>query len=344
VNSPKSVLVTRTNGEKVAYNPKRLLLATGSVPVALPGVQIDEDLICTSRGTLNFNSVPKSLVVIGAGVIGLELGSIWNALGSTVTIADLSNRIGGGIDAESAQVLTSVMARQGIDFRLGVKSTSVRRVGHEAEVTIGGDLIRAEKVLVAVGRKPYLADWGFEKLGIVQAKSGVIQIDQNFETNIQGVFAIGDLVPGPQLAHKAEEDGIECIERIAGKSPPFATRAIPSVIYTSPEVASVGITPEGAAQQAIPVRVGQFPYTANPRARTTGNTAGFARWVCSPTGTVLGLQIVGENASEAIAQGTVAVQNGLNIRQIARTTHAHPTLSEALMEAAKAVLDKPIHI
>jgi dihydrolipoamide dehydrogenase len=343
VNKGNSVVVTRMSGERVVYNPKRLLLATGSVPITTPAFPIDEDVICTSRGALGFRSVPKSLVVVGAGVIGLELGSVWNALGSAVTIADLGNRIGGGIDSESAKVLQSVMSRRGIDFRLGVKSTSVRRIGSEAEVTIGDESIRSEKVLISIGRKPMLGGWGFENLGIIRTAAGAIQVDQNFETNVRNVFAIGDLVPGLQLAHKAEEEGLECVERIVGRAPPSTVRAIPSVIYTSPEVASVGLNPENARAQGIAVKVGQFPYIANSRARAVGSTAGFVRWVCSPAGIVLGVQIVGENAGEAIAEGTIAVQNGLDIRQIAHTSHAHPTLSEALMEAAKAVLDKPIH-
>jgi dihydrolipoamide dehydrogenase len=345
VNDPKTVIVTRSDGEKVTYNPKRLLLATGSVAATLPGVEIDEDVICTNRGVLNFKSVPKSLAVVGAGVVGLELGSVWNALGADVTIADLGDRIGGGIDEEMAKTLENAMGSQGIGFRLGVKGgVVVRRVGDEGEVRMGNDVMRTEKVLISIGRKPNLMGWGFEKLGIVQTKSGAIEVDGNFETNRKGVFAIGDIVSGPMLAHKAEEDGIECVERIVGERKGLKRRVIPSVIYTQPEIGSVGLNPEKAKEQGIPIKIGQFPFSANSRARCTGNTIGFVRWVCSVTGEVLGMQIVGENAAEAIAQGTVAVQNGLNIRQISETIHAHPTFSEALMEAAKSVLDKPIHI
>lgn len=340
----KTVTVTKPNGEKVIYKPEHILLATGSTAFHVPEFPVDEDVIVTSRGALNFRKVPKELVVIGAGVIGLEMGSVWSALGSKVTICDRADRIGGvGMDKEAAKVMTSLMRRRGIDFILGNKKSSAKRVGNSAEVTIDGKVIKCDKVLVSIGRIPYLKNMGLEKLNIVLNKNGTVHVDERFRTNIPNIYAIGDIIPGPQLAHKAEEEGIACVEMIAGVRDGFCGHAVPSVIYTFPEIASVGINEEEAKKRGIKTRVNAFPYIANSRARAMGNTAGFVKWICNEYGKVLGMYVIGANAGEAICEGVIAVQNGMNIQQIANSCHPHPTLSEAVMEAAKGVMGKPIH-
>ena len=344
IDDPHTVTVTRKNGEKVVYKPEHILLATGSTAFNVPDYPVDEEVIVSSRGALNFKKVPKELVVIGAGVIGLEMGSVWSALGSKVTICDRASRIGGvGMDEEAAKVMTSLMKRRGINFMLGNKSGSAKRVGDHAEVTIDGKVLKAEKVLVSIGRVPYLKNMGFEKLGINLNKNGTVQVDEWFKTNVPNIYAIGDIIPGPQLAHKAEEEGIACVEMIAGVRDEFSERAIPSVIYTFPEIASVGMNEEEAKKKGIKTRVNAFPYVANSRARAIGNTAGFVKWICNEYGKVLGMYVIGSNAGEAICEGVIAVQNGMNIQQIAHSCHPHPTLSEAVMEAAKGVMGKPIH-
>ena len=342
IESPKQVVVTRDNGEKVRYNPQHILLATGSTAKISPDYPIDEDVICTSRGALSFKKVPKSLFVIGAGVIGLELGSVWSALGSKVSIADLAPAIG-SLDKEAAQIVTGLMRKRNIDFYLGQKKINVRRVGDHGEVECGGKKMEVEKVLVSIGRIPYLEGMGFEKLGIVLNKNGTVKVDERFATNIPNIYAIGDIIPGLQLAHRAQEEGIACVEMIAGVRDKFSTKAIPSVIYTFPEIASVGLTEKEAKRNGIMVKVGSFPYIANSRARVAGDTAGFVKWICSEDGKVLGMCVVGANAGEAIVEGVIAIQNDMNIEQIAHSCHPHPTLSEAVMEAAKVVLGKAIN-
>jgi dihydrolipoamide dehydrogenase len=257
-------------------------------------------------------------------------------------MADLSPRLA-GLDGDVERVVLSVLRKRGVDVHLGVGATSARRTGDSAVVTIGDKVLKSEKVLVAIGRKPNLSGWGFETLGVKTTQSGTVGVDENYQTNLPGVFAIGDITAGPKLAHRASQEGIDCAERIAGKAPRKGKAVIPSVIYTFPEIASVGITTEQAVAKGLKVRVGTFPYAANSRARVVGETAGLVKWVCAEDGQVLGMQIVGETAGEAIMEGTIAIQNELNIRQIAGTCHPHPTFSEAVMEAAKAVLDKPIN-
>jgi dihydrolipoamide dehydrogenase len=279
--------------------------------------------------------------VIGGGFVGLVMAMIWNALGSRVSIADLSPRLA-GLDRDVERVVLRVLRKRGVDVHLGVGATSARRTGDSATVTIGDKVMNSEKVLVAVGRKPNLSGWGFETLGVKITQSGTVGVDENYQTNLPGVFAIGDIVAGPQFAHRASQEGIECVERIAGKATRKAKAVIPSVIYTFPEIASVGITADQAIAKGLKVKVGTCQYAVNSRARAAGQTTGFVKWVCAQDGQVLGMQIVGESAGEAIIEGTIAIQNELNIRQIAGTCHPHPTFSEAVMEAAKAVFDKPI--
>ncbi|KAH0790584.1 dihydrolipoyl dehydrogenase [Histomonas meleagridis] len=340
----KTILVQRNDGTSVEYHPKKIILATGSEVSSIPDYPIDEKLIVSSRGALQFTEVPKSLFVIGPGVIGLEVGSIWNSLGSKVTIFGRSPYIGGqSVDKDSSKVLMSVLRRHGIDFILGKYKTTLKKNDNSVDVTVGDKHFTVDRVLVAIGRRPYLKGFGFENLNLQMTKNGFIQTNERFETSIPNIYAIGDITLGPQLAHKAEEEGIQCVEMIAGKRKSSETEPIPSVIYTSPELAAVGLNEEEAKKKGIKVKIGKFQYRANSRARATFDVDGFVKWVCDQKGNVLGLNIVGPNAGEAIMEGTIAIKNKLNIKDIAETCHPHPTLSEALMEAAKAVLDKPIH-
>ena len=341
-----TIEVKRNDGSSVVYNPKNLLIASGSKAFTIPEYPVDEEVIVTSRGALKFQQVPKSLFVIGAGVIGLEMATCWNGLGSKVIVSNLTKTIGGdNLDPQAARAIEMALKKRNIEFILGPNKTTVKRNGDKAIVTIGGKTYDVDKVLISIGRRPKLDGFGLEKLGLQMNKNGTVQVNQRYQTSIPGVYAIGDIVPGPQLAHKAEEEGVICVEGIAGKKVEALNYdAIPGVIYTTPEVATVGLSDVEAKKKGIKVKVGSFPYTANSRARCTGQTQGFVKWVCDEKGTVIGMTIVGPNAGEAILEGTIAIQNKMNVEQIAHTVHPHPTLSEAVMEAAKAVMDKPIHI
>jgi len=344
INGPNSVTVSTENGP-VSIAPKRILLATGSklwYPKAFP---VDEKVVVTSRGALEWQDTPKSLCVIGGGVIGLELGSVWSTLGSKVTIVDLANTVGGpGIEPEAAQLITRVLKRRGMDFELGKAVESLTKTPEGVEVVVGGKKIMAERALVSVGRQPNLTGFGLENLGIKMTQRGLVDVNERLETSLPNVFAIGDIVPGPQLAHKAEEEGAAAVEMMVGKHASIDHGVIPSVIYTSPEIASVGLMQHEAKQKGIKVKVSKFPYMANSRARAIGETEGYVKFVCSENNTVLGMSVVGSNAGEAIMEGAIAIKNKLNIKAIADTCHPHPTLSEAVVEAAKGIVDKPIHI
>lgn len=348
-----TVEVKRNDGKTVTYNPHNLLIASGSKVFTIPKLfPIDEEVIVSSRGALKFKTVPKKLFIIGAGVIGLEMGTCWNGFGSDVTIADLSNSLcGGTLDPQAAKTIQMQLRKRKIQFMLGVKGTSVRRNGDKAIVTVNDGKKETEyeydKVLIAIGRKPKLDGFGFEKLNIKLNKNGTVCVNERFQTSCPNVYAIGDIIQGPQLAHKASEEGILCVEGIANpnkKMNGLDYNTVPGCIYTTPEVASVGLTEAQARKLGLNVKVGGFPYTANSRARCIGQTAGFVKWVCDKAGKVLGLTIVGPNAGEAIMEGSIAIRNGMNIEEIADSVHPHPTLSEAVMEAAKAVMGKPIHI
>ncbi|OHS97529.1 dihydrolipoamide dehydrogenase family protein [Tritrichomonas foetus] len=341
-----TIEVKKPDGSTVVYNPKNLVIASGSKAFTIPDYPVDEDVIVTSRGALKFQKVPESMFVIGAGVIGLEMATCYNGLGSKVTVSNLTNSIGGdGLDPQAAKAIQMAMRKSKIDFILGPNKTTVKRNGDKAIVNIADKTFEVDKVLISIGRRPNLEGFGLEKLNLKMNKNGTIAVNDRYQTSLSNVFAIGDIVPGPQLAHKAEEEGILCVEGIAGKKiKPLNYDAIPGVIYTNPEVATVGLSDVDARKKGIKVRVGNFPYTANSRARCTGQTAGFVKWICDENGMVIGMTIVGPNAGEAILEGTIAIQNQMHIEQVAHTIHPHPTLSEAVMEAAKAVMDKPIHL
>lgn len=347
-----TINVKRNNGQEVTYTPKNIVIASGSQVFTLPKLfPIDEEVIVSSRGALNFQTIPNKLFVIGAGVIGLEMACCWSGLGSDVIVSDLSKSIcGGSLDPQAAKVLQLELRKRNIQFLLGTKKSSVQRQGNHAIVTIDDgnkeSIFECDKVLVSIGRKPNLEGFGIENLNLKMNKNGTIWVNERFQTNIKNVYAIGDIIQGPQLAHKAEEEGILCVEGIANpnkKMNGLDYNTIPSVIYTYPEVASVGLSEFDARKLGINVKVGTFPYTANSRARCTAQTQGFVKWIADHSGKVLGMTIVGSNAGDAIMEGAIAVKNGMNIEQIAETVHPHPTLSEAVMEAAKAVMGKPIH-
>lgn len=345
INTKNEINVNTEDGKTITYNPKNLLLATGTdkwFPKAFP---VDEQIIATSQGVLNWKEVPKSLTVIGGGIIGLELGSVYNAIGSKVTIIDMATTIGGpSVDPMIGRYMQNILKRRGMEFVLGKGVDSCTKTENGVEVVVGDKKILSERALVAIGRRLHLDGFGLEKLNLKRQKNGLIEINDKFETSEKNVFAIGDIVPGPQLAHKAEEEGIACVEMLAGKPTSYDRNCIPAVIYTSPEIATVGLTQNQAAKQRIKTKVGMFPYSANSRARAILDPTGFVKFVCGEDGTVLGMQIVGPNAGEAIMEGAIAIRNKLKIEAIAETCHPHPTLSEAVMEAAKAVLSKAIHI
>ena len=348
-----TIEVKRKDGTSITYNPRNLLIASGSKVFTIPKLfPIDEEVIVSSRGALKFKTVPKKLFIIGAGVIGLEMATCWNGFGSEVAIADLSNDLcGGTLDPQASKTIQMQMRKRKIQFMLGVKGTSVKRKGDKAIVTVNDGKKETEyeydKVLIAIGRKPKLDGFGFEKLNLKLNKNGTVYVDKRFQTSCPNVYAIGDIIEGPQLAHKAEEEGILCVEGIADpnkKLNGLDYNTVPGCIYTTPEIASVGLTQNQAKKLGIKVRTGNFPYTANSRARCIAQTAGFVKWVCDDAGKVLGLAIVGSNAGDAIMEGSIAIRNGMNIEQIAHSVHPHPTLSEAVMEAAKAVMGHPIHM
>lgn len=332
------------------YAAKHIIIATGSEVAALPGIHIDEKQIVSSTGALVLPKVPKHLVIIGAGVIGLELGSVWKRLGAKVTVLEYLDRITPGMDAEVAKAFQKVLEKQGFEFKLGVKVTGVK-TGKEAEVSFepaaGGkaESIKADVVLVAVGRKPYTDNLGLEAVGVKKDNRGRIEVDSHFQTNIPGIYAIGDVIAGPMLAHKAEEEGVVCVEMIAGQKPHVNYDAIPSVVYTWPEIATVGASEEDLKAKNIAYKVGKFPFMANSRARAALQADGFVKILAdAKTDRVLGCHILGPHAGTIIHEVCVAMEFGASAEDIARTCHAHPTLNEAVKEAALAVDGRAIHI
>ncbi|MCW5696371.1 MAG: dihydrolipoyl dehydrogenase [Bauldia sp.] len=352
IASPGKVRVTAADGAVREIAAKAIVVATGSEPAPLPGVAIDEQRIVSSTGALSLSEVPKRLVVIGAGVIGLELGSVWRRLGAEVTVVEYLDRILPGMDGEVSRQAQRIFARQGLAFRLSSKVEGVVEKGGALEVTVASadgktpaTAIPADIVLVAIGRRPVTAGLGLETLGIATDSRGRIAVDAGFRTSVDGVYAIGDVIAGPMLAHKAEDEGAALAERLAGKAGGVNHAVIPSVVYTMPEIASVGQTEEELKAAGTAYRTGKFPFTASGRARATGRTEGFAK-VLTEEGTdrVLGVHILGANASEMIAEAAVLMEFGGSAEDLARTCHAHPTFSEAVREAAMAAWWKPVHL
>ncbi len=325
---------------------KDILIATGSKVATLPGVAMDWDRIGGSTEALSWPEVPEHLVVIGAGVIGLELGSVWQRLGAKVTVLEYMDRILVGVDDEAAKAAHKVFQKQGLDIRTGVKVTGAKVEGDRCVVTYeGGEPLEADRVLVAVGRRPNTDDLGLEAAGVEVDDRGRIAIDAHFATSAEHVWAIGDVVAGPMLAHKAEEEGIACVERLVTGYGHVNYDAIPNIVYTHPEVASVGRTEAQLKADGVPYNKGSFPFLANGRARALGSTDGFVKILAhAETDRVLGVHIVGPRAGDLIAEAAVAMEFGASAEDIARSCHAHPTLAEAVKEAALAVAGRALHI
>ena len=330
---------------------ERILIATGSKPVALPGIAYDDRRIIHSTQALSLAEVPKRLLVIGAGVIGLELGSVWRRLGSEVTVLEYMDRALPGVDTGSAKLLQRSLERQGMSFRFGVSARAAKVAGDEVTVecvpNAGGtpESLVADVLLVAVGRRPYTDGLGAKELGVQMDAKGRVVVDEHFQTNVPGVYAIGDVIAGPMLAHKAEEEGIACVERMAGVAGHVNYAAIPNVVYTHPELASVGVSEEEARERGLEVRIGTFPFQANGRAKAMGDREGQVKLIAdAATDRLLGAHIVGARASDMIAELVVAMEMGASAEDIARSVHAHPTLPEAVKEAALGVAGRAIHI
>ena len=334
------------------HETKNIVIATGSEPASLKGVEVDNaaGIVVDSTGALSLPKIPKSMVVIGAGVIGLELGSVYARLGAEVTVVEFLDAITPGMDGEVQKQFQRILAKQGLKFVLGAAVSEVEVEKGKAEVKYklrkddSEHEIKAECVLVATGRRPYLAGLGLDKLGVALTDRGFVQIDQHWQTSVKGIYAIGDAVPGPMLAHKAEDEGMAVAEVIAGKHGHVNYDVIPGVIYTTPEVASVGLTEEAAKESGRKVKVGKFPFMGNARAKALFQAEGFVKMIAdAETDRVLGCHIIGPNAGEMIHEVCVAMEFGASAQDIALTCHAHPTCSEAVREAALACGDGAIH-
>jgi len=348
ITAPGRVLVTGADGAAQQVEAGSIIIATGSESAPLPAFDIDEERIVSSTGALSLDRVPERLIVIGGGYIGLELGSVWQRLGAKVTVVEILDRIVPNMDLELGTALQRVLARSGIEFRLSSRLAGIRKTGDGLTLELEGaerQTLAADVVLVSVGRRPHTAGLGLEAVGVACDEAGRIIVDDGFATNLPGICAIGDVIRGPMLAHKAAEEGIALAERLAGQKPHVDYDAIPAVVYTWPEVASVGKTEEELKAAAIPYRAGKFPFTANPRARTNGYTEGFVKILAErDSDRVLGVHIIGPDAGTLIAEAVLAKEFGASAEDIARTCHAHPTLSEAVTEAAQAAAGRAIHI
>jgi dihydrolipoamide dehydrogenase len=352
VPAPGRVVVTAEDGGAETIEARNVVLATGSVPVSLPGIAVDEQSIVTSTGALSFAKVPGRLLVIGGGIIGLELGSVWARLGAKVTVVEFLDRILPGLDSEAARQIQRALQKQGLDFKVGTK---VAGIDKRADGTLSARLepagggaattLEADAALVAVGRKPFTEGLGLDTAGVALDERGRIRTDAHFETNIKGIYAIGDVIAGPMLAHKAEDEGIAVAEIIAGQAGHVNYSTIPSVMYTSPEVAWIGRSEDELKAEGVDYKVGKFPFTANGRAKSMLATQGFVKILADvATDRVLGAQIVSRSAGEMIHEIAVLMEFSGSAEDLARTCHAHPTLSEAVREAALMCGDGAIHI
>ncbi len=347
------VEVAAKDGSKQTLETKNIIIATGSDVAGIPGlkIDIDEKVIVSSTGALSLAKVPQRLVVVGAGVIGSELGSVWSRLGAKVTVVEFLDKVLGPMDGEVSKQFQKLMEKQGIEYKLGAKVTGVEKTASGAKVTFepvkGGsaETLEADIVLVATGRRPYTEGLGLKEAGITLDERGRVNIDSHWQTNIAGIYAIGDVVKGPMLAHKAEDEGVALAEILAGQKGHVNYDVIPSVVYTEPEVASVGKTEEELKAAGIEYRVGKFPFSANGRARAMLKTDGFVKILaCAKTDKVLGGHILGFGAGEMIHEIAVLMEFGGSSEDLARTCHAHPTMSEAVKEAALAAFSKPINM
>nr|WEF42427.1 dihydrolipoamide dehydrogenase E3 subunit [Rhyzopertha dominica]WEF42428.1 dihydrolipoamide dehydrogenase E3 subunit [Rhyzopertha dominica]WEF42430.1 dihydrolipoamide dehydrogenase E3 subunit [Rhyzopertha dominica]WEF42431.1 dihydrolipoamide dehydrogenase E3 subunit [Rhyzopertha dominica]WEG85377.1 dihydrolipoamide dehydrogenase E3 subunit [Rhyzopertha dominica] len=353
ITGNNQVTALKPDGSSEVVNTKNILIATGSEVTPFQGIPIDEETIVSSTGALSLKQVPKRLVVIGAGVIGLELGSVWSRLGADVTAVEFLNSIGGaGIDGEVAQTFQKVLTKQGLKFKLGTKVTSAQKTGGAIKVSVE-DVKNPEKkedlecdvLLVCVGRRPYTENLGLEEMGIERDQRGRIPVNSHFQTVIPNIYAIGDCIHGPMLAHKAEDEGIICVEGIKGGPVHIDYNCVPSVIYTHPEVGWVGKTEEDLKSEGVNYKVGKFPFLANSRAKTNNDTDGFVKVLSDKnTDRILGTHIIGPMAGELINEAVLAQEYGASSEDVARVCHAHPTCSEALREAnLAAYFGKPIN-
>jgi dihydrolipoamide dehydrogenase len=349
--APGRVEIRNAEAKAQTLDTKAIVIATGSDVARLNGIEIDERRIVSSTGALSLDKVPQRLLVVGAGVIGLELGSVWRRLGAQVTVVEFLDRILPGIDAEVGKQFQRLLERQGMAFKLSSKLTAVENSGKKLKAKIepvsGGaaENLEADVVLVAIGRVPYTEGLGLEAAGVKRDNRGRVVVDRHFASSVPGIYAIGDVIAGPMLAHKAEDEGIAVAEILAGQAGHVNYDVIPNVVYTFPEIASVGKSEEELKEAGIAYRAGKFPFTANPRARVNLTPEGFVKILAdAATDRVLGVHIVGADAGNMIAEAAVAMEFGASSEDIARTCHAHPTLSEAVKEAALAVDKRAIHM
>ncbi len=346
----KNDVVVYDNNKKTNYKSKNIVIATGSDVASLPGIKIDEKKIISSTGALSLNKVPKKLAVIGGGYIGLEMGSVWSRLGSEVTVIEYLDFITPGMDREISNEFKKILIKQGIKFKMGSKVNSVKNIGEKVSINYTDiknskdETLEVDKVLVSVGRKPYTEGLNLTKVGIKKDNKGRIEVNDKLQTSVQNIYAIGDVIKGPMLAHKAEEEGIAVAEILAGQAGHVNYDVIPGVIYTSPEVASVGKTEEELKEENKNYKVGKFPFLANSRAKVNNETEGFVKILAdSKSDKVLGVHIIGPHSGDMIAEMALAMEFGASAEDIARTCHAHPTHTEAIKEAALAVDKRPIH-
>ncbi len=346
----KNDIVVYDKNLKTNYKAKNIVIATGSEVTSLPGIEIDEKNIISSTGALSLNKVPKKLAVIGGGYIGLEMGSVWSRLGAEVTVIEYLEFITPGMDREISNEFKKILIKQGIKFKMGSKVNSVKNSKNGVSINFTDiknsreETLEFDKVLVSVGRKPYTEGLNLNKVGVKKDSKGRIEVNEKLQTSIKNIYAIGDVIKGPMLAHKAEEEGIAVAEILAGQAGHVNYDVIPGVIYTSPEVATVGKTEEQLKEQKISYKVGKFPFLANSRAKVNNQTEGFVKILAdSKTDKVLGVHIIGPHCGDMIAEMALAMEFGASAEDIARTCHAHPTHTEAIKEAALAVDKRPIH-
>ena len=352
IEASGSVAVLGDDGAvKETLAAKSILIATGSEVTPLPGVTIDEKKIVSSTGALELAEVPTRMVVVGAGIIGLELGSVWRRLGTEVTVIEFLDRIAPGIDDEITKHFQRALAKQGLAFKLGSKVTKAETSSAGVTLTVepakGGaaETLETDIVLVAIGRRPFVAGLGLDTVGVKLSPRGRIEVDGHFQTSVPGIYAIGDAIDGPMLAHKASEDGIACVETLAGQKGHVNWDLVPSVVYTQPEVAWVGKTEEQLKAANIVYKIGKYPFSADPRSRANGATEGFVKVLADKaTDQVLGVHIFGAEAGTMIAEAAMAMEFKASAEDIGRICHAHPTVSEAMKEAALAAWEKPIHL
>jgi dihydrolipoamide dehydrogenase len=348
---PGKIGVTLASGDKQRLETKNVAIASGSDVAKLPGIDINEKTIVSSTGALSLPQVPKRLLVVGAGVIGLELGSVWRRLGSEVLVVEFLDRILPGLDGEVAKTMQRILMKQGMSFALSSKVTAVVKSSASQKIAIeptaGGTAmtVEADVVLVAIGRVPYTDGLGLEAVGVELDKTKRVIVDAHYLTSVPGIYALGDVIAGPMLAHKAEDEGIALAEILAGQAGHVNYDVIPNVVYTFPEIACVGKSEEELKAAGIAFKVGKFPFTANGRAKVNKTTEGFVKILAdATTDRILGVHIIGANASELIGEAAVAMEFGGSAEDLSRTCHAHPTLSEAIKEAALAVDKRPIHM